>query len=108
MTEGEFNPDEDGMDDYIDDLDDLIRYLEKEAMRLKECVNNAADQWEFGHAKAFARAYGTVLRRLETLKHLKSPGTTNENIALEGKLPWRKRSRPILICLRRSCIWKKS
>jgi hypothetical protein len=66
--------DEDSIEDRLDDLDDLIRYLENEKERLKKCVENAAREWEFSEAKAFAKAHGLITRRLHALKNLKDPG----------------------------------
>ena len=66
--------DDDSIEDRLDDLDDLIRYLENEKERLKKCVENAAQQWEFSEAKAFAKAHRLIASRLRALKNLKDPG----------------------------------
>jgi hypothetical protein len=65
---------DDNIEDQLDNLEDLIRFLEKEKDRLKKCVETAAEQWEFSEAKAFAKAHGHILGRLHTLKNLRDPG----------------------------------
>lgn len=65
---------DDNIEDQLDNLDDLIRFLEKEKDRLKKCVETAAEQWEFSEAKAFAKAHGHIAARLHTLKNLRDPG----------------------------------
>jgi exonuclease VII small subunit len=65
---------DDNIEDQLDSLEDLIRYLEKEKDRLKKCVETAAEQWEFSEAKAFAKAHGHIVGRLHTLKNLRDPG----------------------------------
>lgn len=65
---------DDSIEDQLDNLDDLIRYLEKEKDRLKKCVETAAEQWEFSEAKAFAKAHSHIAGRLHTLKNLRDPG----------------------------------
>lgn len=65
---------DDSIEDRLDDLDDLIRYLEKEKKHLKECVEKAAEQWEFSEAKAFAKAHRNIAGRLHALKNFRDPG----------------------------------
>src|SRR5687768_5186262 len=65
---------DESIEDRLDDLDDLIRHLEKEKKRLKECVEKAAEQWEFSEAKAFAKAHRNIAGRLHALKNLRDPG----------------------------------
>lgn len=64
---------DDNIEDRLDNLEDLIRYLEKEKDRLKQCVETAAEQWEFSEAKAFAKEYRHILGRLDILKSLRDP-----------------------------------
>jgi hypothetical protein len=65
--------DSDSIEDRLDDLDDLIRWMENEKERLKKCVENAAQEWEFSEAKAFAKAHRNIAGRLRTLRNLKNP-----------------------------------
>lgn len=65
---------DDNIEDQLDNLDDLIRFLEKEKDRLKKCVEAAAEEWEFSQAKSFAKAYRHTLGRLHALKSLRDPG----------------------------------
>jgi hypothetical protein len=65
--------DDGSIEDPLDDLDDLIRFLEKEKERLKNCVNEASQELEFSQAKAFAKAYRYVEKRLDTLRNLRDP-----------------------------------
>lgn len=64
---------DDNIEERLDDLDDLIRYLESEKDRLKNCVKEAAKEWEFSTAKAFAKAHNKIERRLHVLRNLKDP-----------------------------------
>jgi hypothetical protein len=59
----------------LDDLDDLIRFLEKEKEWLKNCVDEASREWDFLEAKAFAKAYRYVGKRLATLRNLRDPSS---------------------------------
>lgn len=65
---------DDNIEDRLDDLDDLIRYLERERDRLKTCIEKAAEAWEFSEAKAFAKAHNNIGGRLHVLKNLRDPG----------------------------------
>lgn len=65
--------DHEGTEDHLEDLNDLIRYLEKERDDLKACVENAAKEWEFSEAKAYAKEHSRVAGRLHVLKNLKDP-----------------------------------
>ncbi len=65
---------DDNIEDQLDNLDDLIRFLEKEKDHLKKCVEAAAEQWEFSEAKAYAKAHSHIAGRLHTLKNLRDPG----------------------------------
>jgi hypothetical protein len=65
---------DDSIGDELNDLSDLIRYLEHEQAHLKKCVEEAAEEWEFSEAKAFAKAHRIVSGRLSALKSLRDPG----------------------------------
>jgi hypothetical protein len=65
--------DDGSIEDPLDDLDDLIRFLEKEKEWLKNCVDEASQELEFSQAKAFEKAYRYVEKRLDTLKNLRDP-----------------------------------
>ena len=60
-------------DDKFDDLNDLIRYLEKEQEQLKQRVEQAAEAWEFAEAKAYPKTYRSVEGRLLVLRSLRDP-----------------------------------
>lgn len=66
--------DNDSIEDRLDDLEDLICYLEKEKEHLKKCVEKAAEDWEFSEAKAYAKSHRNIAGKLHVLKNLRHPG----------------------------------
>jgi hypothetical protein len=87
-----FMTNDDSIEDQPDDLDDLIRWLEEEKTRLRKCVEEAAEQWEFSEAKAFAKAHSHIVGRLQALKNLRHPdfderaGLYRKLVALEEQI----------------------